>query len=264
MTSSDLAGLRVLVTRPLPQAATLAQSIRERGGISKIVPCLEIVALSTNQLVQRALQHCANADIVIFISPNAVSAANAVMPLATLAMRCVLAPGSGTAAALNENGVDSVVTPCRRHDSESILDLPVMQDVCGKQICIVRGVGGRETLRDKLIDRGADIQYVEVYRRTMPANAQTDVLDALKEGVDIVLVNSGQTLDNLVRCFSQSNGELNWRSLPLFVPSTRVAELALSIGFEHVHKTVSPNDTGIVDSLLEWARTRNATESHER
>ena len=248
MPDQPLTGLRILITRPAGQSAALAQSLARVGGEPVVVPLLEIQPVTVNPAMQSALSHCGQADKVIFISPNAVQYADAVAPLSGLNMRCVLAPGAGTAKALGAAGVDGVIVPQSGNDSEALLALVELQNVRAEQISIVRGQGGREQLRDKLVERGADVQYVEVYRRAKSPAAVAALNKALTKGVDIVLVSSAEALQHLV---DTTKGRLF--SHQLFVPSRRVAELAKTLGFDSVHITRSPDDAGVVDSLLEWA-----------
>ena len=65
-----LAGRTVLVTRPVPQAAALAQAIEEAGGAAFVFPALAIEALPADALAT-SLTQLRDADIAIFISPNA-------------------------------------------------------------------------------------------------------------------------------------------------------------------------------------------------
>ncbi|WP_296815495.1 uroporphyrinogen-III synthase [Thiobacillus sp.] len=66
-----------------------------------------------------------------------------------------------------EQGVEDVVTPDGQ-DSEAVLALPQLQAVAGRQVVIVRGVGGRALMADTLRARGADVHFMECYRRTCP------------------------------------------------------------------------------------------------
>ena len=49
--------------------------------------------------------------------------------------------------------------------SEGILSLPSLSDVTEQRIVIVKGLGGRETLRDTLSERGAVVSECTVYER---------------------------------------------------------------------------------------------------
>ena len=263
MTKASLQGLRVLVTRPQAQAQSLVDMITLRGGTAVSVPAIDVVGVTASAALREAVQRCGEYDAVIFVSANAVKFADEVSRLRELSLRAVFAPGKATAAALRNVGVDGVQIPEHGFDSEALLALPSLKSVENQRIAIVRGSGGRDLLRDKLSGRGALVEYVDVYRRQRPEGCCENLRTALSGKLDTALVSSGEALENLLSCLSQrERQELLLR--PLFVPSQRVAGLARSHGFEHVLISESPDDTGVVNSLLRWATGRETIEPNER
>ncbi|MHB1083250.1 MAG: uroporphyrinogen-III synthase [Thiobacillus sp.] len=251
--TQTLAGRVVLVTRPKQQAAALAQAIREAGGSAYEFPALEIEAEPVERL-GAPLVHLAAADIVIFISPNAARFGMAAiragghLPLAAN----VFAVGPGTARALQEQGLLRVITPPGQ-DSEALLALPQLNDVAGKQVVIVRGVGGRALLADTLRARGAEVHVMECYRRRCP---QADAVPLLAQwqagGIDAVTVTSAETLHNLATLLGETGTAL-LAATPLFAPHEKIAEAARHFGIARVI-TTSGGDMGLVDGLNNWFR----------
>jgi len=258
-----LANLRVLITRPLDQSSALADLIHKCGGIAVAVPTLEIVGVPVSDAQRQTLLNCAACHAVVFISRNAVVHANSIAPLVGLAMRAVFAPGEATARALGDVGVDDVITPDSGSDSESLLALPQLCDISGKRVLIVRGLGGRDELRDKLVDRGARVDYVEVYRRRPPGDCHDKLRRALTDGIDAICVGSGEAMENLLSRLSAGEMESVLR-LPLFAPSPRVASLARARGFKQPVVTDTPDDRGTTNSLLKWAAMQKPVEANER
>jgi uroporphyrinogen-III synthase len=248
----SLSNLRVLITRPLAQSRTLAAKIQEYQGIAVQVPTLEIVGVPASPSLRQKLSCGTECHLVVFVSRNAVVHANAITPLADLAMHSVIAPGRATAQALNDVGVNDVITPASGNDSESLLALPEMCGVSGKHILIVRGRGGREELHDKLLDRGARVNYVEVYDRRQPADCHENLCRALAVGVDVICVSSGEAMENLLSSLPSGKAETVLQ-LPLFAPSPRVAGLARARGFKQPVIADTPDDLGTTTSLLQWA-----------
>ncbi|HJX58747.1 MAG TPA: uroporphyrinogen-III synthase [Thiobacillus sp.] len=166
--SQPLAGRTVLVTRPARQAAALAQAIRAAGGTAFAFPALAVEAVPQDEL-SVPLARLAEADIAIFISPNAAQfgmaaiRAGGALPGAIV----VFAVGPGTARALQAQGVGGVIMPDGQ-DSEALLALPQLQEVAGKRVTIVRGVGGRALLAETLRQRGTRVDFMECYRRLRP------------------------------------------------------------------------------------------------
>ncbi|MBU2641001.1 MAG: uroporphyrinogen-III synthase [Gammaproteobacteria bacterium] len=240
----------VLVTRPLQQATALAQAIRSAGGSAFVFPALEIESVPIATLSEPLLR-LAEADCVIFISPNSVqfgmAAIGALPPLA----QC-FAVGPGTARALAEHGVVDVITP-NGQDSEALLALPQLHEVAGKRVVIVRGVGGRSLLADTLRERGATVDYLECYRRVRPDADATALLANWQAGdIDAVTVTSAETLHNLATLLGDAGRPLLVHT-PLFVPHEKIAAAARQFGIAQVIATAG-GDAGLVDGLINWFR----------
>ncbi|OZA10179.1 MAG: uroporphyrinogen-III synthase [Hydrogenophilales bacterium 17-62-8] len=240
----------VLVTRPLQQAAGLAQAIQAAGGRAYVFPALDIEAVPATELVE-PLAHLAAADLVIFISPNAALYGMAAIGALPARVQC-LAVGPGTARALAGHGVSSVVTPDGQ-DSEALLALPQLHDVAGKRVVIVRGVGGRPVLADTLRQRGATVHFLECYRRMRPqADAAALLAQWQAGGIDAVTVTSAETLHNLAALLGEAGRPLLLHT-PLFAPHEKIAAAARHFGIAEVIATAG-GDAGLVDGLINWFR----------
>ncbi|MCL5059725.1 MAG: uroporphyrinogen-III synthase [Candidatus Thermoplasmatota archaeon] len=251
-----LTGRTVLVTRPAQQAAALAQAIRATGGEAFEFPALAIEAVPVEAL-SAPLAQLAEADIAIFISPNAAQFGMAAI-LAACGLPAsaeVFAVGPGTARALRARGVSGVVTPDGQ-DSEALLALPQLQDVAGKRVVIVRGVGGRALLAESLAARGAQVRFLECYRRVRPhADAAPLLARWQTGGIDAVTVASAETLDNLAALLGEAGRALLLHT-PLFVPHEKIAGAARRFGFAHVVATPG-GDAGLVEGLVNWFRNNS-------
>jgi len=251
--TQPLAGRTVLVTRPARQAAALVQAIRAAGGEAFAFPALDVEALPLDALSE-PLARLAAADIVIFISPNAAqSGMDAIRAGGTLPEAAeVFAVGPGTARALQAQGVGGVITPDGQ-DSEALLALPQLNAVAGKRVVIVRGVGGRALLAEALAARGAQVTFMECYRRVRP---QADAAPLLARwqagGIDAVTVASAETLHNLAALLGEAGRPL-LAATPLFAPHEKIAEAARRFGLARVIATPGGDD-GLVDGLVNWFR----------
>ncbi|KVW96687.1 uroporphyrinogen-III synthase [Thiobacillus denitrificans] len=251
--TQPLAGRTVLVTRPARQAAALVQAIRAAGGTAFEFPALDVEALPLDQLSE-PLARLAAADIAIFISPNAAQfGMAAIRASGTLpdAIR-VFAVGPGTARALQAQGVGGIITPDGQ-DSEALLALPQLQDVAGKRVVIVRGVGGRALLADTLAARGAQVAFMECYRRVRPQADAAPLLARWQAGrIAAVTVTSAETLHNLAALLGEAGRPL-LAATPLFAPHEKIAEAARRFGIAQVIATPGGDD-GLVDGLVNWFR----------
>ena len=251
--TQPLAGRTVLVTRPAHQAAALAQRVAAAGGEAFVFPALAIEPVATEQL-DDALAWLAGADIAIFISPNAAEfGMAAIRSRGGLpdALR-VFAVGPGTARALAAQGVEGVITPDGQ-DSEALLALPQLRAVAGRRVVIVRGVGGRDLVADTLRVRGAEVQYLECYRRTCPQADAAPLLERWQAGgIDAVTVASAETLYNLAALLGAPGAPL-LAATPLFAPHEKIAAAARRFGIANVVATPG-GDAGLLDGLVNWFR----------
>jgi uroporphyrinogen-III synthase len=250
-----LRGLKIAVTRPRDQAAPLTDSLTQAGGIPLAFPLLEIEPSPADACLQEQLSRVAQADLAIFISPNAVRYGHAAMRAAGFTFppsTTIAAVGQGSAKALRELGYTDILVPTERFDSEGLLALPELNDVAGRRVMIFRGNGGRELLGDTLKSRGAAVEYVECYRRSRP---QYDIAELLAASPDAITVTSSEALDYL-RQMLEDDGGKDWRDLALFAPHPRIAELARRQGWLRVVETASGDD-GLMAGLVAWAGNRN-------
>lgn len=251
--TAPLAGRTVLVTRPVHQAGALVAAIRAAGGDAFAFPALAIEAVPAGAL-RESLAHLNDADILLFISPNAAQFGLAAIRAAGQlpASGVIFAVGPGTAHALKTQGVDRVITPPGQ-DSEALLALPQLQDVTGKRVVIVRGVGGRALLADTLRARGASVHFLECYRRRCPHADAAPLLERWQGGgIDAVTVTSAEALHNLGTLLGESGAPL-LAATPLFAPHAKIAESARRYGIAHVITTAG-GDAGLVDGLINWFR----------
>ena len=93
--------------------------------------------------------------------------------------------------------------------------------------------GGRELLAERLREQGASVDYLELYRRFLPAYEAGVLTQRIQlERLNGVVVSSGQGFLHL-----QALAGADWpqvAQLPLFVPSPRVQEMARAAGAEKV------------------------------
>jgi uroporphyrinogen-III synthase len=142
--------------------------------------------------------------------------------------------------------------PDRDFSSEGLLALPELQHVAGRRIAIIRGAGGRELLAASLRARGADIEYLETYRRILPPPAAPELREILaRQTPDLVIATSTLILDNLLEMSGDCRGLLLTRPLVVLSARTRVA--ALEAGFGRVHIAPRSDDAGIVAALMQAA-----------
>ena len=167
--------------------------------------------------------------------------------------------GAASAEALARSGLAVDLVPSHQFNSEALLALEELRDMRGKRVAIFRGNGGRDLLRDVLVQRGAVVDYVEVYRRECPDIAPGEIAHFWQPGaVDLITVTSNESLQNLYN-MAGVQGRPLLRDMWLVVISQRQTVLAGELGFRH-KPLVAANagDEAILDVLLDYVSTRSA------
>lgn len=253
-----LKGFGIAITRPVAQARKLSALIRDNGGTPISFPLIDIVPLKNYRAFDNTIQTLETSDWAIFISSNAVQNG---MPR-VLAQFHALPPqlkfaaiGPVTAAELTQMGAPSVLIPKNRFDSESLLSLPEMQMMQGKQVMIFRGIGGREVLADTLKARGAQVTFAECYQRINP---QSDCLQLEQlwqnNQCHAIVITSSEAMRYLLAM--TNNGSDDWiRNMQICVNHARIAEEALSVGLQ-VTIADAPGDPAMF-ACLQFALTKN-------
>lgn len=252
-----LENIRVLVTRPEHQAQRLCELIETRGGQAILFPVLEITEPEDPAALAHIIERLDDFDIAIFISVNAVTQAlNIILAQRPLPLHLRLATvGLRTAKELEQFGLCADICPSERFNSEALLELADMHEVAGKNIVIFRGEGGREFLADTLKQRGAGVEYAQVYRRAKPQTDCTMLLNALEQGkIDIITVTSNEGLCNLFEMAGVS-GQDHLRRIPLAVISERTATLARELGFHHpACVSTAASDEALLEAIVNAAQ----------
>lgn len=253
MSRPDLAGLRVLLTRPRGQNESLRARLLEAGAQVHQLPLLEIQPLAETPALRQQIMNLDRYQMVVVVSPNAAKQAleliDSYWPQLPLGIDW-LTVGKGTAKVLRDYGIDALAPP-EGHDSEALLTLPRLQQVAGDKVLVLRGEGGRELLAQTLRERGAQVEFAELYRRVVPALSARDLTEALVEfDPHAILLFSGSTFEHLWQLCQAQGVVLSGPSL--WLPSERVAEQVRAQGMERVHWMPALDDEAIVQALGEW------------
>ena len=247
---SALTGLRVLVTRPVEQAEELCRLIEAQGGIAVRFPTIAVIATDDTEEIQQRLLNLEHVDWLIFVSRNAVNfALKANNGKITPNKTRIAAIGKATAETLNKAGLNVDLMPSVGFDSEALLAMPELQQIQGQIVLIVRGSGGRETLATVLTERGAIVEYLDVYQRSIPSVDESELYTLLNSHrLNILTATSGEVLENLLTMVTKSYHTLLF-DLPLIVVSDRIKQLATDLGFKHIAVS-SPSNEAILKAII--------------
>jgi uroporphyrinogen-III synthase len=256
----SLAGMGVVVTRPVHQAEGLCQLIESLGGEAIRFPTLVISEPRDPTLAQAVIDHLEDYQMAIFTSANAVrwglrwGLERRFSELPTLQR---VAIGKATAQTLAQHNAPAQWVSPPPFNSEALLELPVLQSVDGLRIVIFCGEGGRTLLGATLRQRGAQVTKAPVYRRGLPAVSVDPLLQYWEQGeIQAVVVTSTESLKNFFALAGEVAKPWLCRT-PLVVVSSRSQQMALQLGAQSLPLIASEaSDAAIVETLIELGSLR--------
>lgn len=230
-------GWRLLLTRPAEESQALARTLAEEGIFSSSLPLLDIQPLTVSQENRSIIYNLAAYCAVIVVSKPAarlgLELVDEVWPQPP--MQDWFAVGAATAQILDDYGL-RVFCPEQGDDSEALVALPQLQTAISgydPKVLIMRGEDGREWLAEHLREQGVAVDYLPLYRRSLPQYPAFVLPQRVEaERLNGLVVSSGQGFEHLRELAGVSWPQL--AQLPLFVPSPRVAELAREAGAQSV------------------------------
>jgi len=226
---------RILVTRPAGQATRLCRLLEAADHECLQLPAIEILGAADSYRLEAVTDTLEDYDLAVFVSVNAVKMGVEFIlnrrewPESTR----IATVGASSAEALLPYGLSVDLLPEHQYNSEALLALDELQDMSGQCVVIFRGNGGREVLRETLLARGADVDYVEVYQRKCPTVDARRMLALLQPGyLDCITITSNESLHNLLT-MAGPEGQPLLLGIPLVVIGARQAALAQQLGFVH-------------------------------
>ncbi|MDE0153474.1 MAG: uroporphyrinogen-III synthase [Gammaproteobacteria bacterium] len=253
--SSVLSGRRILLTRPEGQVEPLAARLCGQGAKVGHFPAIKIELTPPNLEDLKLIEQ---ATYVVFASINAVRGlmeALSKYPDICLAAE-IAAIGPATAEALRQAGHEHVIVARPPYNSEALLSTPHLRDLEHRKVMIVRGQSGREKLAEELRNRGAEVHYLEVYRRDPPGRTLSfkEILDGLP---DAICVTSVEIAENLQKCIAPEEKD-DLLNCVLIAGNGRIAAACCNLGYTALHGIAdNPGD----DAMLKALNTRFSSES---
>lgn len=236
----------VISLRPRGEHAALRrEAAKHGGGLIALSPWR--LQLRDDDVAHAALNEALAASRVVFTSPAAVRAAQALQPLQVQPTQIVCAVGAGTAAALRRAGIGDVQSPARM-DSEGLLALPVLQEVHGRDVGLVTAPGGRGEIAPALAARGARVLRADVYARE-PVPLSARALQQLRE-TDTPLalaLSSGEALQRVLAALPSDLVD-RMKQAHVVAASERLRNLAHELGFTDIEIAPGPRPADLIDA----------------
>ena len=160
--------IALISTRPWGTNVQLSDDLKNSDIKLLSFPLTEIYPINNYQIFDGVIKNIKTYQHIIFISTNAVHFfLERVKKLSLQIPKNLIFSSIGptTKLLLQKKLSVDVHSPIKTFDSEHLLKEKIYNNVEGQKILIIRGEGGRETLKNALEEKGAIINYGECYVR---------------------------------------------------------------------------------------------------
>ena len=160
--------IALISTRPQKTNLQLSDELKKSEIKLLSFPLTEIHPLNNYQIFDGVIENIKTYQHIIFISTNAVHFfLERVKKLSLQIPKNLIFSSIGptTKLLLQKKLSVDVHSPIKTFDSEHLLKEKIYNNVEGQKILIIRGEGGRETLKNALEEKGAIVNYGECYVR---------------------------------------------------------------------------------------------------
>ena len=266
----------IVVTRPSGQARQLIEVLTraiEASGVGKrslpeilSLPLLTIVPRSDEHLADHIAAVLSDADLVIFVSPNAIESVMRLLERDWQDFSKKIIPigvmGGSSHLALKNHGIGLEENPTpiiipknnENWDSEGLWqELQALQwNWQKKKVVIFKGEGGRDWLADTLTKAGAAVEAISTYSR-VPLDLDNPAWHLVREmdlSKSLWLLTSSEAVRYLGEVMKDQFIQ-NLNSASALCPHHNIADAAELIGFGEVF-TSEPGDEALIKSTLAW------------
>lgn len=254
--TKPLFGKRIVVTRAVHQAGSLAAILRDEGAQPILAPTIRIAPVADLAPLRDSIAGLHRYDWILFTSSNSVEIVLSTIEEAGLDLRAlagikVCAIGDKTRLALRSRGIVADLVPKDARAEGVIAALrPLLAEA--SRILLPRAEVAREILPDSLREAGAEVDVVAVYQNLTPAPKDVERIRSIVDPSesDAVLFTSSSTVRNLFELLGP-DAAARLGALDLFSIGPITSQTAERLGL-----TIAATSTAqTIESLVERVRT---------
>lgn len=224
----------------------LCEALKSLGHKVLYFPTLQFLSMITEEVVNEFQQKQASYDRLIFVSPQAVHYGHKL--LKNQHRLKLAAIGESTASALRNHGFEVDCVPEKNWTSEGLLALQPLQQVRGQRIGIVRGDSGRELIYNILENRGAAVDYIEVYKRTRADINEKPLITVLSANqLKLTVATSCAAILQLMDIVGQFRNVMIQQ--PIMVSSERLKKLAHELHFQTILLAENASNQALLEAV---------------
>jgi len=245
--------MTILVTRPSPAGEQLVSRLRALGRVAFHLPLIAFSPGRDLPSLPQRLQQLKAGDLLFVLSQQAIEYGHPALVRAGLQWPPQLgyyAIGRSSALAFHRVSSLPIDYPREREISESLLCLPALQQLEGKQALLLRGNGGRALLGETLKQRGASVSDCECYQRNnVPYDGQSLSEHWQQRGIDTLVVTSGEMLQQLYQLVPEHHRQSWLLKCQLVLVSERLATLARQLGWQQIRVADNADNDALLRAL---------------
>lgn len=248
-----LFGKRIVVTRPRSQAASLRESLAERGALVIELPMIEVRDPDSWEPLDRAIRRLEEFDYLLVTSVNGVRNFLARLAVCGRDVRDLKgveigAIGPSTAAELARTGVRVDFVPAE-YRAEGLLAVLGQRNLNGKSFLIPRARVARDLVPRVLAEQGARAEVVDAYQVVMPGFRPEEIHALLTPIPDVITFTSSSTASNFnqLPLSSELRQSLAFAKLASIGPVT--SETLRALGMEVTIEAKDSTVAGLVAAI---------------
>lgn len=203
-----LCGKTVLVTRGKEQAHVFSDKLKQVGARPVEIPLISVSAMTETKEIEECVRDLSRYDWLVFTSANGVrfffTFVSDIMPLPNVAV-----VGKKTALALEKRGITPAVVP-DEFVAEGLAETMKSLVKPNDRVLLVKGNLARPTLKEALVQLGADVTDVVVYETKLNESGKVQLLELLrKQAIDVITFTSPSTVESFMNIMN----EIEWERL---------------------------------------------------
>jgi uroporphyrinogen III methyltransferase/synthase len=255
-----LFGKKIVVTRRPEQAGTFAQRLTNLGADVLEVPTIKITEPLEKMAIVDALLEINSYDWLIFTSANGVTAFfdmffKRFQDLRDLGGARIAAVGPKTAAKLRELHLQVDLQPEEYVGKKIVAEFKKFQDIDNVKMCLFRAEVANKDLPDALMEEGAIVDDIAVYRTVAETEDRTGAAARLaEEGADWVTFTSSSTVEHFHARFDLPKLMKQFPQLKLASIGPETSKAIVALGLKPTLEAKEHTTDGLIAALLKAAK----------
>ncbi len=255
-----LFGQRIVVTRRKAQAGSFAARLAQLGADVLEVPTIKITEPLEKMAIVDALLEINSYDWLIFTSANGVTAFfdmffKRFQDLRDIGGARIAAVGPKTAAKLRELHLQVDLQPEEYVGKKIVAEFKKFQDIDNVKMCLFRAEVANKDLPDALMEEGAIVDDIAVYRTVAETEDRTGATARLtEEGADWVTFTSSSTVEHFHARFDLPKLVKKFPQLKLASIGPETTKAIVALGLKPALEAKEHTTDGLIAALLKSAK----------